>query len=172
MEEQQTNPIVELDTSKGAIKVELLLDKAPETVNNFLQYVDSEFYDGTVFHRVIPNFMVQGGGFDEKFTEKETNPPVQNEADNGESNLRGTLAMARTSDPHSAGAQFFINVSDDNTFLDHTRKTEQGWGYCVFGKVTEGMDSVDAIREVETSRRGMHQDVPAEPVVIRSIRRS
>ena len=171
MEDQQSNPVVELDTSKGAVKIELLLDKAPETVNNFLQYVDDKFYDGTIFHRVIPNFMIQGGGFDEAFSEKSTNPPVQNEADNGVSNLRGTVAMARTSDPHSAGAQFFINVSDDNTFLDHTGKTNQGWGYCVFGRVTEGMEAVDAIREVETSRRGMHEDVPVESVVIRSARR-
>ncbi len=171
MEEQRTNPVVELDTSKGAVKIELLLDKAPETVNNFLQYVDNKFYDGTIFHRVIPNFMIQGGGFDETFSEKSTNPPVQNEADNGVSNLRGTVAMARTSDPHSAGAQFFINVSDANTFLDHTGKTNQGWGYCVFGRVTEGMEAVDAIREVETSRRGMHEDVPVESVVIRSARR-
>ena len=115
--------------------------------------------------------MIQGGGFDEAFSEKSTNPPVQNEADNGVSNLRGTVAMARTSDPHSASAQFFINVSDDNTFLDHSGKTNQGWGYCVFGRVTEGMAAVDAIREVETSRRGMHEDVPVESVVIRSARR-
>jgi peptidyl-prolyl cis-trans isomerase B (cyclophilin B) len=170
--EDQPNPIVELDTSKGAIKIELLLDKAPETANNFLRYVDEGHYDGTVFHRVIPNFMIQGGGFDEKFSEKSTHPPVQNEADNGVSNARGTVAMARTSDPHSASAQFFINVADTNTFLDHTSKTAQGWGYCVFGRVTEGMDAVDSIRNVETSTRGMHQDVPVEAVVIRSIRRS
>ncbi len=170
--EDQANPIVELDTSKGAIKIEVLLDKAPETANNFLRYVDEEFYDGTVFHRVIPNFMIQGGGFDEKFSEKSAHPPVQNEADNGVSNARGTVAMARTSDPHSASAQFFINVADTNTFLDHTGKTAQGWGYCVFGRVTEGMDAVDSIRNVETSTRGMHQDVPVEAVVIRTVRRS
>ncbi|MDA1315776.1 MAG: peptidylprolyl isomerase [Acidobacteria bacterium] len=171
MEDQQ-NPVVELDTSKGAIKIELLLDKAPETVNNFLKYVDEGHYDGTIFHRVIPNFMVQGGGFDEKFSEKSSHPPVKNEADNGVSNMRGTVAMARTSDPHSASAQFFVNVADTNTFLDHSGKTSQGWGYCVFGQVIEGMDAVDSIRNVKTATRGAHQDVPVEAVVIRSARRA
>jgi peptidyl-prolyl cis-trans isomerase B (cyclophilin B) len=169
--QDQANPVVEFDTSKGAIKIELLLDKAPETVNNFLRYVDEGHYDGTIFHRVIANFMIQGGGFDEKFSEKSTHPPVKNEADNGVSNARGTVAMARTSDPHSASAQFFINVADTNSFLNHSGKTAQGWGYCVFGQVTEGMDAVDSIRSVKTSTRGMHQDVPVETVAIRSARR-
>ena len=169
--QDQANPVVELETSKGAIKIELLLDKAPETVNNFLRYVDEGHYDGTIFHRVIANFMIQGGGFDEKFSEKSTHPPVKNEADNGVSNARGTVAMARTSDPHSASAQFFINVADTNSFLNHSGKTAQGWGYCVFGQVTEGMDAVDSIRSVKTSTRGMHQDVPVETVAIRSARR-
>jgi peptidyl-prolyl cis-trans isomerase B (cyclophilin B) len=169
--QDQANRVVEFDTSKGAIKIELLLDKAPETVNNFLRYVDEGHYDGTIFHRVIANFMIQGGGFDEKFSEKSTHPPVKNEADNGVSNARGTVAMARTSDPHSASAQFFINVADTNSFLNHSGKTAQGWGYCVFGQVTEGMDAVDSIRSVKTSTRGMHQDVPVETVAIRSARR-
>ena len=169
--EEKANPVVEIETSKGAIKIELLFDKAPETVNNFPQYVDEGFYDDTIFHRVIENFMIQGGGFDESFSQKSTHPTVENEADNGVSNAKGTVAMARTSDPHSASAQFFINVADTNTFLDHTSKTSQGWGYCVFGRVTEGMDAVDSIRQVETSTRGGHQDVPVESVVIRSVRR-
>lgn len=169
--QDQANPVVELETSKGSIKIELLLDKAPETVNNFLRYVDEGHYDGTIFHRVIANFMIQGGGFDEKFSEKASHPPVKNEADNGVSNARGTVAMARTSDPHSASAQFFINVAGTNSFLNHSDKTAQGWGYCVFGQVTEGLDAVDSIRNVKTSTRGMHQDVPVEAVVIRSARR-
>ncbi len=169
--EEQTNPIVEVETSKGSLRVELLLDKAPQTVNNFLQYVDDGFYDGTIFHRVIEDFMVQGGGFTEQMAQKPTGPPIQNEADNGLSNARGTLAMARTSDPHSATAQFFINATDRNTFLDHQSKTSQGWGYCVFGKVVEGLDVVDQLRSAETCTRGGHQDVPVDAIVINAVKR-
>lgn len=168
---EQTNPIVEMATSKGSMRVELLLDQAPRTVNNFLKYVDDGFYDGTIFHRVIEDFMVQGGGFTEQMDQKPTLEPVQNEADNGLLNAQGTLAMARTSDPHSATAQFFINASDRNSFLDHQSKTPQGWGYCVFGKVVEGLDVVDQIRSVETCTRGGHQDVPVESVVINTVKR-
>ena len=138
---------------------------SPETVKNFIQYVESGFYDGTIFHRVIENFMIQGGGFDESFKQKTTEASIQNEADNGLSNKRGTVAMARTSAPHSATAQFFINTKD-NDFLDHRGKSTQDWGYAVFGEVVEGMDVVDAIRKVSTTMRGGHQDVPAENVVI------
>jgi peptidyl-prolyl cis-trans isomerase B (cyclophilin B) len=136
-----------------------------------LQYVDDGFYDGTIFHRVIANFMIQGGGYTEDMSEKETRPPITNEADNGLSNERGTIAMARTSDPHSATAQFFINAVETNQFLDHSAKTSQGWGYCVFGKMTEGLDVLDKIRKVDTRRSGGHQDVPARPVTIISARR-
>ena len=169
--EEPPNPVVDMDTSAGSIRIELFLDKAPETVGNFLQYVDEGFYVGTIFHRVIEDFMIQGGGFTEHMVQKNVHPPVQNEADNGLLNTRGTLAMARTSDPHSATAQFFINATGRNTFLDHQSKTPQGWGYCVFGKVVEGLDTVDRIRSVETSTRGGHQDVPVEPVVIRAVKR-
>lgn len=169
--EEQANPVVELTTSKGSIKMELFLDKAPETTKNFLRYVDDGFYDGTIFHRVIENFMIQGGGFDEAMAEKTVRAPIHNEADNGVVNARGTVAMARTSEPHSATAQFFINVTEKNQFLDHRSKSLQGWGYCVFGKVTGGMDAVDDIRRVQTATRGIHQDVPADSVVIQSIRR-
>jgi peptidyl-prolyl cis-trans isomerase B (cyclophilin B) len=158
-------PQVKLETSLGDITIELNEEKAPETVANFLSYVEDGFYDGTIFHRVIGHFMIQGGGFDESFVQKDTKDPVQNEADNGLSNSRGTLAMARTSDPHSATAQFFINVVD-NGFLDFKGKTSSGWGYAVFGEVVEGMDVVDKIREVKTGMRGMHQDVPVDNVVI------
>ena len=164
------NPKVVLDTSKGEIVIELFADRAPETVQNFLAYVDAEFYDGTIFHRVIPNFMIQGGGFTADMNQKTTNAPIENEADNGLKNERGTIAMARTSDPHSATGQFFIN-SVDNDFLNHKSKTTQGWGYAVFGKVVEGMAVVDAISAVKTKTRGMYQDVPAEAVVINSARR-
>lgn len=157
--------MIQLTTSKGTIKIRLFADKAPETAKNFENYVKSGFYDGTIFHRVIPGFMVQGGGFDTSFDQKATEAPIKNEADNGLGNKRGTLAMARTPDPHSASAQFFINVAD-NTFLNHTAPTSQGWGYCVFGEVVEGMDIVDAIEGVKTGRRGMHADVPVEDVVI------
>jgi len=138
-------------------------------VKNFLTYVDARFYDNTVFHRVIPNFMIQGGGFEPEMREKKTGAPIKNESGNGLSNQRGTIAMARTSEPHSATAQFFINVRD-NTFLDK-EKARDGVGYCVFGKVTEGMDVVDKIKEVETANRGVHQNVPVKDVVIKSIRR-
>ena len=165
------NPQVRLETSLGAVTLELYPDKAPETVQNFLEYVDSGFYDGTIFHRVISNFMVQGGGFDAKMKQKPTRDPVANEADNGLSNERGTVAMARTSDPHSATAQFFINAVETNDFLDHKSKSPQGWGYCVFGRVVDGMEAVDKIREVETGNRGSHGDVPVKPVVIESAKR-
>ncbi|WP_438970131.1 peptidylprolyl isomerase [Methylophaga sp.] len=156
---------VQLETNHGNIVIELNKDKAPITVANFLSYVEDGFYDGTIFHRVIENFMVQGGGFDESFQQKETKAPIENEADNGLSNKRGAVAMARTNDPHSATAQFFINTVDNN-FLDFKGKTPSGWGYAVFGEVVEGMDVVDKIRTLETTMRGPHQDVPAEDVLI------
>ena len=164
------NPKVVLDTSKGRIVLELYLQKAPETVVNFLSYVDAKFYDGTIFHRVIPNFMIQGGGFAADMQRKPGKGPIKNEADKGLKNDRGTIAMARTGDPHSATAQFFIN-SVNNDFLNHRNKTQQGWGYAAFGRVIEGMDVVDAISAVRTTRRGMYRDVPVEPVVIRSATR-
>jgi len=164
------NPRVVLDTSKGKIVLELYLQKAPETVVNFLGYVDAKFYDGTIFHRVIPNFMIQGGGFTADMQRKPGKGPIKNEADKGLQNNRGTIAMARTGDPHSATAQFFIN-SINNDFLNHKNKTQQGWGYAAFGKVIEGMDVVDAISAVKTTRRGGFRDVPVEPVVIKTARR-
>jgi peptidyl-prolyl cis-trans isomerase B (cyclophilin B) len=165
------NPKVVLDTSKGEIVIELFADKAPATAQNFLAYVDAKFYDGTIFHRVIPNFMIQGGGFTADMEQKSTGDPIKNEADNGLENQRGTLAMARTGDPHSATGQFFIN-SVDNDFLNFKSKTPQGWGYAVFGKVVEGIEVVDDISAVKTKTEGMYQDVPAEAVVINSARRS
>lgn len=159
------NPVVLLETSSGDILVELFADKAPETVANFLEYVDSGFYVNTIFHRVIKNFMIQGGGMGVRMDEKSTRPPVKNEADNGLKNERGTLAMARTMAPHSASAQFFVNLID-NDFLNHSEPTTQGWGYCVFGKVTEGMDVVDKIAKLKTKSMGMHDDVPVDMVVI------
>ena len=159
------NPRVKLATSKGDIVLELYPDQAPETVDNFLSYVRDGFYDGTIFHRVIDNFMIQGGGMDKDMTPKPTREPIVNEADNGLKNETYTVAMARTQDPHSATAQFFVNVKD-NGFLNHTGKTPQGWGYAVFGKVVEGRDVVDAIKAVPTTSKGFYQDVPAEPVVI------
>ena len=164
------NPKVELDTSKGKIVLELYPEKAPETVKNFLNYVDEKFYDGTIFHRVIPKFMIQGGGFTAEMQHKPTGTPIKNEADKGLNNDRGTIAMARTGDPHSATAQFFINTAN-NDFLNHKSKTQQGWGYAAFGKVVAGMDTVDAISAVKTTTRGPYQDVPVEPVVIKSARR-
>ena len=158
-------PVVELDTSMGAIVIELNEEKAPKTVENFLNYVKSGHYDGTIFHRVIDGFMIQGGGMDANMKEKSTNAPIQNEADNGLKNEVGTIAMARTSDPHSATAQFFINVKD-NSFLNFSGKNPQGWGYAVFGKVTEGMDIVNKIKGVPTGKYGFHADVPTTPVVI------
>ena len=154
-----------LKTNKGDITLSLDAVKAPKTVANFLQYVKSGHYDGTIFHRVINNFMIQGGGMGVGMKEKTTGTPVGNEANNGLKNERGTVAMARTSDPHSATAQFFINVND-NDFLNHTAPSAQGWGYAVFGKVTDGLDVVDTIRKVKTGNAGFHQDVPAEDVII------
>jgi cyclophilin family peptidyl-prolyl cis-trans isomerase len=159
------NPTVALDTNQGTIVLELLAAEAPKTVESFLQYVDAGFYDGTLFHRVIPNFMIQGGGFDLQQRQKGTRAPISNEADNGVRNQRGTIAMARTNDPHSATAQFFINLKD-NGFLDHTGKTPQGWGYTVFGKVVEGMDVVDRIARVRTAPGRISEAVPQEAVVI------
>ena len=160
-------PVVELDTNMGAIVIELNEEKAPKTVENFLNYVKSGHYDGTIFHRIIDGFMIQGGGMDAEMNEKATNAPVENEADNGLKNDKGTIAMARTQDPHSATSQFFINVKD-NDFLNHSGKNMQGWGYTVFGKVTSGMDVIDKMRGVPTGRFGMHADVPNEPIVINS----
>ncbi|AGP48261.1 MULTISPECIES: peptidylprolyl isomerase [unclassified Psychrobacter] len=160
-------PVVELDTSMGAIVIELNEEKAPKTVENFLNYVKSGHYDGTIFHRIIDGFMIQGGGMDADMNEKATNKPVENEADNGLKNDAGTIAMARTQDPHSATSQFFVNVKD-NDFLNHSGKNMQGWGYTVFGKVTSGMDVIEKMRGVPTGRFGMHADVPKEPVVINS----
>ncbi|MCU0558343.1 MAG: peptidylprolyl isomerase [Desulfobacterales bacterium] len=154
-----------METDKGRIVIELYPDKAPKTVKNFLAYVDAGHYNSTIFHRVIPNFMIQGGGMSAAMKEKPTNAPVKNEADNGLKNLRGTIAMARTQVVDSATAQFFINTVD-NDFLDHKNKTPQGWGYTVFGKVTEGMEVVDAITKVKTGSRGGHQDVPVDTVMI------
>jgi len=152
----------------GSVKIELDSAKAPATVENFLQYVKEGFYNGTLFHRVIDGFMIQGGGFTQGMGPKPTRPPIQNEAANGLKNLRGTIAMARTSEIHSATAQFFINVAD-NAFLDHTDKTPRGYGYAVFAKVTEGMEVVDRIKAVKTTRRGPFENVPAEDVVILSV---
>ena len=164
------NPRVVLETSSGKIIIELQPERAPETVKNFLAYVDAEFYNDTVFHRVIPNFMIQGGGFTADMDSKPTQTPIKNEADNGLKNERGTIAMARTADPDSATAQFFINTVN-NEFLDHRSKDPQGWGYAVFGKVIEGMEVVDAISGVKTETRGVFRDVPSEPVVIRNAKR-
>lgn len=160
--------MVIIRTTFGAITLELDAEKAPKTVANFLQYAQDGFYDGTIFHRVIDNFMIQGGGFDTDFRQKETGEPVENEADNGLKNDFGTVAMARTMEPHSATAQFFINVKD-NDFLNHSGKNMQGWGYTVFGKVTDGADVLDKIRAVPTTSRGGHQDVPTDPVIIESV---
>jgi peptidyl-prolyl cis-trans isomerase B (cyclophilin B) len=156
---------VKLTTNHGAITLELDAQRAPATVANFLDYVKSGHFDNTVFHRVIDGFMIQGGGFEPGMKQKATRPPVKNEADNKLKNDAYTVAMARTADPHSASAQFFINVAD-NDFLNHKSPSAQGWGYCVFGKVAAGTEVVDAIRKVKTGSRGMHQDVPLEDVVI------
>lgn len=158
--------MIKLHTNFGVIAIELDSEKAPLTAANFTQYVQDGHYDNTIFHRVIDGFMIQGGGFEPGMKQKATRAPVQNEAKNGLKNDKYTIAMARTSDPHSASAQFFINVAD-NDFLNHTAPTSQGWGYCVFGKVTDGMDVVEKIKGVETGRSGMHQDVPVEDVVIK-----
>jgi len=160
-------PVVQLETSMGDITIELNEEKAPKTVENFLNYVNSGHYEGTIFHRVIDGFMIQGGGMDAQMNEKKTNAPIENEADNGLKNDKGTIAMARTQDPHSATSQFFINVKD-NDFLNHSGKNMQGWGYTVFGKVTDGMDVIEKMRSVATGRFGMHADVPNEPITINS----
>ena len=157
-----------MKTTYGAIKIELDNEKAPKTVENFLSYANAGFYDGTIFHRVIDNFMIQGGGFDGDMQQKETAAAIENEADNGLKNDRGTIAMARTMDPHSATAQFFINVKD-NDFLNHSGKNMQGWGYAVFGRVIDGDDVLDKIRGVETGNRAGHQDVPKESIVIEAV---
>ncbi|MCC6474615.1 MAG: peptidyl-prolyl cis-trans isomerase [Burkholderiales bacterium] len=161
------NPQVELRTSRGAVLIELYPDKAPRTVANFLQYVKSGFYDGTVFHRVIDGFMIQGGGFEPDMKQKATREPIQNEASNRLPNITGSIAMARTSDPNSASAQFFINLRS-NTFLNFKEPTPQGYGYAVFGQVVRGMEVVNEIAKVRTGPRGPHGDVPLEPVVIQS----
>ena len=160
-----SNPTVTFTTNHGDITLELYQDKAPETVKNFLSYVEEGHYDGTIFHRVIPNFMIQGGGFTADMEQKETKEPIANEANNGLANEVGTVAMARTMEPHSAFCQFFININD-NDFLNFKNESMNGWGYCVFGKVTEGMDVVDTIKAVPTGSYSMHQDVPTETVLI------
>ena len=160
--------MITLHTNYGDITIELDFEKAPKTAANFKQYAEDGFYNGTIFHRVINGFMIQGGGFDEDFKQKETRAQIENEADNGLKNVTGTIAMARTSDPHSATAQFFINVKD-NDFLNHTNKSNSGWGYCVFGKVTAGMEVVDKIKAVKTGSKGHHQDVPKEAVIIQHV---
>jgi len=166
-----TNPVVDVVTNHGAFAIELDPAKAPKSVANFLRYVDAQHYDGTVFHRVIPTFMIQGGGFDAELEKKPVQAPIENEATNGLKNTRGTVAMARTNDPHSATSQFFVNVTD-NAFLDHTAPAGPGWGYAVFGKVISGMDAVDKIKAVKTGAQGpFAKDAPVSPVVIQSVRR-
>lgn len=160
--------MIRMQTNKGVIELELDSQKAPETTKNFIEYVKDGFYDGTIFHRVIDGFMIQGGGLEPGMKEKRTRAPVKNEADNGLKNERGTIAMARTNDPHSATAQFFINVAN-NAFLNHHAPTPDGWGYCVFGRVTNGMDVVDAIKGVATTTKGYFQDVPAQDVIIEKV---
>jgi peptidyl-prolyl cis-trans isomerase B (cyclophilin B) len=157
--------MIKLTTNHGVITLELDAEKAPKTVENFIAYVEAGHYDNTIFHRVIKNFMIQGGGMEPGMNQKETRDPIENEAGNGLKNVRGSIAMARTNDPHSATAQFFINVVD-NDFLDFRAPSGQGWGYCVFGQVVEGMDVVDKIRAVATGNKGFHQDVPKEDVII------
>ena len=157
---------VNLETNLGNITIELDKKKAPKTVNNFVKYIQEGHYDKTIFHRVINGFMIQGGGFEKNMKEKATTAPIENEADNGLKNKAYTLAMARTSDPHSASAQFFINLVD-NDFLDHSSKTMSGWGYAVFGKVIKGMEVVDKISEVATATKGFHDDVPVKPITIK-----
>ncbi|GHG64277.1 peptidyl-prolyl cis-trans isomerase [Alishewanella longhuensis] len=157
--------MVTLHTNYGVIKLNLFADKAPVTVANFISYVKDGFYDNTIFHRVIDGFMIQGGGFTPDMDQKETKATIKNEANNKVANRKGTIAMARTSDPHSATCQFFINVAD-NSFLNFTAENSQGWGYCVFGEVAEGMDVIDKIKAVRTGRFAGHSDVPVDPVVI------
>jgi cyclophilin family peptidyl-prolyl cis-trans isomerase len=162
---ERSKPLVKLETSMGEIVLELDADKAPGTVANFLQYVKDGFYNGTIFHRVINGFMIQGGGFDAKMSQKSTQAAIKNEANNGLANAPYTIAMARTQDPHSATAQFFINVAD-NKMLNHRDQTMPGWGYAVFGKVIKGQEVVDKIKAVATTNQGMFQNVPVEPVTI------
>jgi peptidyl-prolyl cis-trans isomerase B (cyclophilin B) len=165
---EQTNPRVLISTSHGDITLELDSVKAPASTSNFLAYVASGFFDGTIFHRVIPGFMIQGGGFNADMSQKPTNCSISNEAANGLKNDRGTIAMARTSNPHSATSQFFVNLTNNN-FLNHTAETAQGWGYAVFGRVVEGMEVVDAIAQVPTGSHGPHADVPREPVTMNQV---
>lgn len=167
---EQKNVQIIIDTSMGTITAELYPAKAPITVSNLLAYIDAKFYDNTVFHRVIDGFMIQGGGFTRDMIQKKTNPPIKNEADNGLKNERGTLAMARTMIVDSASSQFFVNLVD-NAYLDFKNKSDQGWGYCVFGRVVDGLDVVDKIAKVKTDFSGRYQNVPVEPVLITSIRR-
>jgi len=165
---KEAKPMILLKTTKGDIQLELDAEKAPKTVANFLKYAESGHYNGTIFHRVIPGFMVQGGGFTADMSQKNAPHTVDNEASNGLKNVKGSIAMARTPDPHSAGAQFFINAAD-NSFLDFKAPTQQGWGYCVFGKVVGGLDVVEAIEGVATGRSGPHSDVPREPITITEV---
>ncbi|MDR1889806.1 MAG: peptidyl-prolyl cis-trans isomerase [Zoogloeaceae bacterium] len=157
--------MIKLTTNHGIITLKLDAEKAPVTVRNFIQYVEDGHYDNTIFHRVIPGFMIQGGGFTPDMQQKETRDAIENEADNGLKNKRGSIAMARTNDPHSASAQFFINVVD-NEFLDFKAKSGNGWGYCVFGEVVEGLEVIDKIKTVKTGNKGFHQDVPLDAVLI------
>ncbi|MBT6067148.1 MAG: peptidyl-prolyl cis-trans isomerase [Proteobacteria bacterium] len=160
--------MVEMHTSKGLITLELDAEKAPVTVANFIEYVNSGHFDGTIFHRVIPGFVIQGGGLESGMKEKPTQAPIENEADNGLKNVTGSICMARTNDPHSATSQFFINLKD-NQFLDHSEKSPQGWGYAVFGQVTDGMAVVEAIAAVQPGNAGGHQDVPVEDIVVEKV---
>tara|TARA_R110000868_G_scaffold144960_5_gene364577 strand:+ start:11177 stop:11686 length:510 start_codon:yes stop_codon:yes gene_type:complete len=160
--------MITFKTNHGDIKIELDFENTPATAKNFQQYAEDGFYKNKIFHRVIPGFMIQGGGFEAGMDEAKTRSPIDNEADQGGKNVRGSLAMARTSDPHSASAQFFVNLTD-NDFLNHSGKNPQGWGYCVFGQVVEGMDAVDAIAKLETGNSGHHGDVPVEDVVIEDV---
>ena len=166
--EMAANTVISIKTTSGDIKIELFDDKAPKTSENFKEYIKSGYFNNMIFHRVIKDFMIQGGGFDPEMQEKETMKPIMNEANNMVSNERGTIAMARTNDPHSASAQFFINLKD-NTFLDFKSETVQGWGYCVFGKVIDGLEVIDKIAMVDTGSYGPHQDVPKDPIIIKEI---
>lgn len=165
----QANPMLKLSTTAGDMEIELFPEAAPVTAQNFIDYVEAGHFDGLIFHRVIPGFVIQGGGFTADMQQRKTRAPIQNEADNGLKNLRGTLSMARTGDPHSASSQFFINLAD-NAFLDHTGKNPQGWGYAVFAKVTKGLSVVDKIAATPTGNVGGHQNVPTTPVVINTAR--
>ena len=169
MAEETKNPVVTMSTSMGDIRIELNADKAPITTKNFMDYVNEAYYDGLIFHRVIPGFMIQGGGFDSGMSQKKTKAPIKNEAGNGLKNAIGSIAMARTNVVDSATAQFFINVKD-NDFLNHKNTSPDGYGYAVFGQVIEGMEVVHSIEKVKTGNRGMHQDVPAQAVVINSVK--